>query len=160
MADGEHRMDDDKVVVPQQKYAGRVYGAQHDGTYLQNWNPLMLAADLTFGKIIRKDFLGTRVIVYRDTNGKPVVQSAYCPHVGADLAEGCLIDGAVRCAYHHWKFGPDGKCVDIPDETHIPRSVKIDPYPAAERWGIIWAFNGEEAVFELPEFPNIAEDDL
>ncbi len=160
MADGEHRMDDDKVVVPQQKYAGRVYGEQHDGTYLQNWNPLMLAADLPFGKIIRKDFLGTRVIVYRDTNGKPVVQSAYCPHVGADLAEGCLIDGAVRCAYHHWKFGPDGKCVDIPDETHIPRSVKIYPYPAAERWGIIWAFNGEEALFELPEFPNIAEEDL
>jgi nitrite reductase/ring-hydroxylating ferredoxin subunit len=151
---------EEPVVVPQQKYAGRVYGEQHDGTYLQNWNPLMLAADLPEGKIVRKDFLGTRVIVYRDASGKPVVQSAYCPHVGADLAEGCLVNGNVRCAYHHWQFASDGKCVDIPDETHIPRSVKIYPYPAAERWGIIWAFNGEETLFELPEFPNFKEEDL
>ncbi len=145
---------------PQYKYAGQVYGQDHDGTYLQNWNPLMLAADLPAGKIIRKDFLGTRVIVYRGADGKPVVQSAYCPHVGADLAEGCLVDGAVRCAYHHWKFAPDGQCVEIPDEDHIPRSVQIYPYPAAERWGLIWAFNGEKALFELPEFPNIAEEDV
>ena len=159
-ASRESSMQHANIVPPQSKYAGRTYGQEHDGTYLKNWNPLMLADELPEGKIIRKDFLGTRVIVYRDTNGKPVVQSAYCPHVGADLSEGCLVKGTVQCAYHHWKFAPDGKCVDIPDETHIPRSVRIYPYPAAERWGMIWAFNGEEALFDLPELPNIAEDDV
>jgi nitrite reductase/ring-hydroxylating ferredoxin subunit len=148
------------LVPPPQKYAGQVYGQEHDGTYLKNWNPLMLADELPAGKIVGKDFLGTRVIVYRDADGKPVVQSAYCPHVGADLAQGCLVNGAVQCAYHHWKFAPDGRCVDIPDEAKIPRSVQIYPYPAVERWGMIWAFNGEEALFELPEFPNIAEEDV
>jgi len=148
------------LVLPTPPHAGQVYGQDHDGTYLKNWNPLMLAADLPEGKIVGRDFLGTRVIVYRGPDGKPVVQSAYCPHVGADLAEGCLINGAVRCAYHHWQFAPDGQCVDIPEETHIPRAIRIYPYPAAERWGIIWAFNGEEALFGLPEFPNIAEEDV
>jgi nitrite reductase/ring-hydroxylating ferredoxin subunit len=146
--------------LPQSEFAGQVYRQQHDGTYLKNWNPLMLAEDLPAGEIISKDWLGTRVIVYRGTDGKPVVQSAYCPHVGADLSKGCLIDGAVRCAYHHWKFGPDGRCVEIPDETHIPRAVRIFSYPAAERWGLIWAFNGEEALFDLPEFPNVKEDEV
>ena len=89
------------LVLPTPTYAGQVYGHDHDGTYLKNWNPLMLAKDLPEGKIVGVDFLGTRVIVYRGPDGKPVVQSAYCPHVGADLAEGCLINGAVRCAYHH-----------------------------------------------------------
>lgn len=148
------------LVPPRNIYAGQAYGQDHDGTYLKNWNPLMLAEELPAGQIVGKDFLGTRVIVYRDAKGKPVVQSAYCPHVGADLAQGCLIDGAVRCAYHHWKFAPDGRCVEIPDEPAIPRGVQIYPYPAAERWGIIWAFNGEEPLYDLPEFPNIAEQDV
>lgn len=148
------------AALPPQPQVGQVYGKAHDGTYLKNWNPLMLAEDLPEGKIIGRNFLGTRVIVYRGPDGQPVVQSAYCPHVGADLSEGCLVDGAVRCAYHHWKFGPDGRCVDIPDEAHIPRAVRIYAYPAAERWGLIWAFNGEKPLFDLPEFPNMAEEDL
>ncbi|WP_114953913.1 Rieske 2Fe-2S domain-containing protein [Sphingosinicella terrae] len=154
------RIGETGPVLPRPAYAGREYRRDHDGTYLKNWNPLMLAEELPAGKIIGRDFLGTRVIVYRNAEGQPVVQSAYCPHVGADLSEGCLVDGAVRCAYHHWKFGPDGQCVDIPGETHIPRAVRIYSYPAAERWGMIWAFNGEEPLFGLPEFPNIAEEDV
>jgi len=139
---------------------GQEYGANHDGAFLKNWNPLMLASELPEGKIVGKDFLGTRVIIYRGTDGQPIVQSAYCPHVGADLSVGELIDGKVRCAYHHWKFAADGQCVQIPGDKHIPRVARIYNYPAAERWGLIWAFNGEEALFELPEFPNVTEDEL
>ena len=151
---------DQAVVLPRPGYAGAEYGKDHDGTYLKNWNPLMLADELPVGKIVGKDFLGTRVIVYRGPDGKPVVQSAYCPHVGADLAEGCIVKGTVRCAYHHWRFNPDGTCAEIPGEDVIPRAVRIFAYPAAERWGMIWAFNGEEPLFGLPEFPNIAEEDV
>ncbi|BAK68162.1 hypothetical protein SLG_34870 [Sphingobium sp. SYK-6] len=147
------------AILPSPPFTGREYGKVHDGTYLKNWNPLMLAEELAAGEIVRRDFLGTRVIIYRDPEGRPVVQSAYCPHVGADLSKGCLVDGAVRCAYHHWKFGPKGNCVEIPDEDHIPRAIRIYNYPAAERWGMIWAFNGEEPLFDLPEFPGLAEED-
>lgn len=147
-------------LAPPPPHNGQVHGKDHDGTYLRNWNPLMLAEDLPEGKIVGVNFLGTRVIVCRGPDGKPVVQSAYCPHVGADLSEGCLIDGAVRCAYHHWRFGLTGDCVEIPGEELIPSAVRIHPYPAAERWGLIWAFNGKEATFGLPEFPNLSEDEV
>ena len=150
----------DLLVDLDRPYAGREYKSRHDGTYLKNWNPLMLASDLGEGEIKGVDFLGTKVIVYRDDSGKAVVQSAYCPHVGADLSCGEIIDGAVRCPYHHWQFGPEGQCVKIPGEEKIPRVARLYNYPAAERWGMIWAFNGEEALFDLPEMPNIAEDEL
>ena len=148
------------AVLRRPDHLGRLYGEVDDGTYLKNWNPLMLARDLPAGKIVGKDFLGTRVIVYRDPDGKPVVQSAYCPHVGADLSIGELVDGKVRCAYHHWKFAATGRCVEIPGDKHVPRAAKIYNYPAAERWGIIWAFNGEAPLFGMPEMPNVAEEDL
>ena len=140
---------------------GREYGRPHDGRYLQNWNPLMLASELEPGKIYGRNFLGTRVILYRDADGAPVVQSAYCPHVGADLSGGELIDGQVRCPYHHWQFAADGRCSRIPSiDTKPPRVARLYNYPAGERWGIIWAFNGAEALYGLPEMPNLAEDEL
>ena len=54
----------------------------------QSWFPLALAGELESGKVIGRDFLGTRVILYRDATGKALVQSAYCPHLGADLSVG------------------------------------------------------------------------
>ena len=48
------------------------------------WYPVALARDLTPGSVIGRDFLGTRVVAYRDAAGQPVVQSAWCPHLGAD----------------------------------------------------------------------------
>lgn len=144
----------------QRPFAGQEYGRVHDGTYLKNWNPIMLASELVQGQIVGKDFLGTRIIIYRNEQGQPVVQSAYCPHVGADLSGGEIVDGKVRCPYHHWKFAADGRCAEIPGETLIPGAARIYNYPAAERWGMIWAFNGEEPLYPLPEMPNLREDEL
>ena len=139
---------------------GREYKRPHDGKYLQNWNPILLSHELPAGKIVGKDFLGTRVIAYRDGDGKPVVQSAYCPHLGADLANGAIIDGAVRCPYHHWKFTPNGSCVEIPGESKILKGARLFNYPAVEKWGLIWAFNGETPLYDVPSLPNFSEEEM
>src|SRR5215471_15301798 len=53
----------------------------------QSWFPLALASEVVPGQVVGRDFLGTRVIVYRATDGRALVQSAFCPHLGADLSE-------------------------------------------------------------------------
>jgi phenylpropionate dioxygenase-like ring-hydroxylating dioxygenase large terminal subunit len=129
--------------------------------FLQNWNPIMQAADLPAGEIMGTEFLGSRVIVYRDKAGKPVVQTAYCPHLGSDLMGGALVDGEVRCPYHHWQFAADGKCSRIPSITTAPpRAARIFNYPSAEKWGIIWAFNGEEPTYDIPGFLDVEDDEM
>ena len=85
--------------------------------------------------MIGRDFLGTRVILYRDGTGKAVVQGAYCPHLGADLSVGEVVDGQIRCAYHHWKFDCAGRCVDIPAGDKIPPGARISTYPAPRPGG-------------------------
>ncbi|MGD9812481.1 MAG: Rieske 2Fe-2S domain-containing protein, partial [Sphingobium sp.] len=132
-----------------------------DDLFLQNWNPLMLASDLPEGKIVGAEFLGSRVIIYRDKAGAPVVQTAYCPHLGADLAGGDFVDGEVRCPYHHWQFASDGRCSRIPSiDTAPPRVARIYNYPAAEKWGIIWAFNGEEPLYDIPGFLDVEDEEM
>ncbi len=126
----------------------------------KSWFPLVVASELAAGQVVGRDFLGTRVILYRDASGKALVQGAYCPHLGADLSVGQVIDGQIRCAYHHWRFDCTGRCVDIPAGDKIPPGARIASYPSAEAWGLIWAFNGEAPTFAVPRIPGIEERDL
>jgi phenylpropionate dioxygenase-like ring-hydroxylating dioxygenase large terminal subunit len=130
-----------------------------EGHYFQCWNPVALARDVTNDKIIGRDFCGTRVIIYRAKNGKPVVQTAYCPHFGADLSLGEIHQGNVRCPYHHWQFDASGACVSIPTGDKIPKDCSVSNYPTAEAWGLIWAFNGKEPLYDVPTVPGLTEDD-
>src|SRR5258705_12568250 len=126
----------------------------------QSWFPLALASELESGQVMGRDFLGTRVILCRVATGKAVVQSAFCPRVGADLSVGQVVDGQIRCAYHHWRFDCAGRCVDIPAGDKIPPGARIATYPSAEAWGLIWAFNGETPTFAVPGIPGAEERDL
>ena len=58
----------------------------------QSWFPPG-AGEAGGGQVMGRDFLGTRVILYRDATGKAtVVQSAFCPHLGADLSVSEVVD--------------------------------------------------------------------
>ena len=137
--------------------------AQQDQTtsgYHQSWFPVALASEVPADRPVGQDFLGTRVVVYRDPAGRPVVQGAYCPHLGADLSVGQVVDGQIRCAYHHWRFDCAGTCVDIPAGDRIPKGARIPTYPTAEAWGLVWAFNGEAPTFPVPGIPGAEEREL
>jgi len=128
--------------------------------YHQSWFPVALASDVPAGRPLGRDFLGTRVVIYRDATGRAVVQGAYCPHLGADLSVGEVVEGQVRCAYHHWRFDCAGTCVDIPAGDRIPPGARIPTYPSAEAWGLIWAFNGTAPTFPVPGIPGVEEREL
>ena len=96
-----------------------------EGNYFQCWYPMALLRDLVPGKIIGRDFCGSRVVIYRAKNGKPVVQSAWCPHFGADLSLGEIHEGEIRCPYHHWRFSATGECSHIPTGDKIPKDCGV-----------------------------------
>jgi nitrite reductase/ring-hydroxylating ferredoxin subunit len=126
----------------------------------QSWFPVALAREVEAEKALGVDLLGTRVIVYRDAAGAPVVQSAWCPHLGADLSLGEMIEGHIRCPYHHWRFDETGACAHIPTGDKIPPGARIFTFPTAEAWGLVWAFNGAAPLFPPPEIPGMGERDL
>jgi phenylpropionate dioxygenase-like ring-hydroxylating dioxygenase large terminal subunit len=126
----------------------------------QCWYPVALADEVTRDKVLGVDFLGTRVVAYRDAADRAVVQEAWCPHLGADLSLGDCVECGVRCPYHHWRFAADGRCIDIPTGDKIPPGAKIFSYPAAEAWGLVWAFNGAAPLYDLPKIPDADAQDL
>ena len=131
-----------------------------DRGFHQSWFPVARAGELETGVVLGVDVLGTRVVAYRGATGKPVVQSAWCPHLGADLSIGELVNNQIRCAYHHWRFDEAGVCAHIPTGDKIPPGARIFTYPTAEAWGLVWAFNGEKPLFDVPRIPGIEEHEL
>ncbi len=130
-------------------------GADH--RFSQTWFPVCLSGNAKTGIVNGFDFLGGRVIVIRDADGRAQVLSAYCPHLGADLCTGEMVEGSVRCPFHFWRYGPDGRCVATGSGDPVPPTAKLFAFPTEEKFGCIFAFNGTEPLFELPDFPDAPE---
>ncbi|MFT4268722.1 MAG: Rieske 2Fe-2S domain-containing protein [Xenophilus sp.] len=124
-----------------------------EGGFSQSWFPVALATDLAPGQILGLEFLDGRIVVFRKENGSPQAMSAYCPHVGADLSVGKIVDHRLQCAFHHWEYDGDGVCVRTGIGDAPPRSACLFVFPTVERFGIIWVFNGETPLFDLPALP-------
>jgi phenylpropionate dioxygenase-like ring-hydroxylating dioxygenase large terminal subunit len=130
-----------------------------DGRFSQSWFALCLSTDVAPGQLRGYDFLDGRVVVMRGEDGVAQVLSAYCPHLGADLSVGEVVGDTVRCAFHHWQYDRRGRCVKTAVGDPAPPSARLFRFPTCERYGVIFAFNGETPLFDLPGF-DVPDDEL
>lgn len=146
--------------LPRKRILGRsIPGEGENGVFTQSWFPLCLSSAVGRGQVIGVDFLDGRVVVFRGHRGAAQVLSAYCPHLGADLSVGDVQGDTVRCAFHHWQYDRDGVCVKTGIGDPPPPTAGLFKFPTVEKHGLIWAFNGEEPLFAIPDFPY-PEDEL
>lgn len=133
----------------------------HDGLFTQSWFAVCLSSQLQEGAIFSTEFLGGKIIVIRDAAGKAKVLSAYCLHMGADLSGGSIVDGNVRCPFHHWQYNSDGKCVKTGIGDPAPAKAQLFQFPTEERCGVVFAFNGDAPLYPLPNpFGQYSEGEL
>ncbi len=80
--------------------------------------------------------LGKDLAVFRTEAGVAAVIDAYCPHLGANLAAGGIVQGDnLKCPFHGWEFNCDGQCVTIPyakDPKKVPSEAKVKKYTSME----------------------------
>lgn len=130
-----------------------------DGLFTQSWFPICRSEDVGVEEVKGFGFLDGRVVAYRDSKGVASVLSAYCPHVGADLSAGCVSDNHLECAFHKWQFDQKGICRKIPIGDPIPENARLFVFPSQEKYGLIWAFNGLEPTWDIPDF-DVPESEL
>jgi phenylpropionate dioxygenase-like ring-hydroxylating dioxygenase large terminal subunit len=133
---------------------------QGEGGYDQCWYPLALSRDVPPGSLSGRDFLSGRVVVWRGGDGVARVHSAYCRHLGADLSVGKVVGDELRCAFHHWRYDGAGACRATASGEPVPRDARLYAFPTAERFGLVWAFNGAEPLYPVPGFSGRADADL
>lgn len=127
------------------------------------WLPALLSEELPGADCnpVRVKMLGEDLVAFRDSDGKPGVIDAYCPHRGAPMFFARNEDCGLRCLYHGWKFNVDGQCVDMPNIPHGDTAkdrMRTIAYPAVEAANMIWVYMGPpDRRPPFPEFPYTAE---
>jgi cholesterol 7-dehydrogenase len=110
--------------------------ATYPPPYPDSWYVLCRSEDVT-DKVVSVEALGQRFVVFRDDGGKAAVLDSHCPHLGADLGLGNVVDGCIECPFHRWRFGADGRLAAPPyGQTHTP-NVRTRSWPVDEVYGMV-----------------------
>ena len=65
--------------------------------------------------------VGERFVAIFHYEGQFYALEDVCPHVGAPLNNGQLVDGTVMCMWHGWRFNlHDGVCINHPRGRDVP----------------------------------------
>jgi len=92
-------------------------------------------------KPVARTLLGQAVVLFR-ADGQIAALEDRCCHRHLPLSCGTLEGAAVRCGYHGLLFAPDGRCIEIPGQAHIPQMARVRAYPVTERNQIVWIWIG------------------
>jgi phenylpropionate dioxygenase-like ring-hydroxylating dioxygenase large terminal subunit len=93
-------------------------------------------------------------VIWRDGSGLHALTDR-CPHRGYPLSQGRLRGAELECAYHGWRFAPDGACVAIPGLASAPRPAHAARRLAArDHLGLAWVGDGPDG--ELPQVESEA----
>lgn len=111
--------------------------------YCAGWD-----TDLSLGSqaLLTRRIAGESLVLYRKPDGGAVALEDRCRHRLAPLSLGRKEGDALRCMYHGMKFGPDGRCTEIPGMAQIPEQARVRAYPLVERDNWLWVWLGNPAL--------------
>jgi 3-ketosteroid 9alpha-monooxygenase subunit A len=117
------------------------------------WFQVGWSNDLAAGAVLPLRYFGQDLVAYRDLNGEVHVMDAYCQHLGANLAYGgCVTEHGIRCPFHGWEWGHNGRNVSIPYQDRPNRARRVRTWPVIERNESIHIWhdaNGREPYFDV-----------
>jgi vanillate O-demethylase monooxygenase subunit len=82
------------------------------------------------------------LVLYRRTDGKVTALENACPHRKLPLSMGRVKGDHIECGYHGLTFDRTGTCVRAACVERLPSHAHVRPYPAEERYGLIWVWMG------------------
>jgi nitrite reductase/ring-hydroxylating ferredoxin subunit len=122
------------------------------------WYCLLASTDLVAGEVRSVIAVERELVAFREADGTPRVLDAHCPHLGAHLGGGTVIDGTLQCPYHGWRFAGDGQCVEVPySDARIPSRACVPSYPTSEQDGFVFFWFHARAEAPTYGLPHVEE---
>jgi vanillate monooxygenase len=106
------------------------------------------------GKPLGRKICGESIVLYRGPEGTATALEDFCPHRGAPLSLGSVIEGKLVCGYHGLEMGCDGKTVAMPGQR-VRGFPPIRAYPVIERHGFVWLWPGAAAQADPGKLPPL-----
>ena len=101
------------------------------------------------------------LVLYRNRSGAFGLIAEQCPHRRASFAFGIPTEDGIRCPYHGWKFGTDGRCIEQPNEpagSTFNEKTTTQAYPVEELGGLLWAYLGPLPAPMVPRLDGLVAE--
>jgi cholesterol 7-dehydrogenase len=141
--------------------------ATYPPPYPDGWYRLAASKDLRPRAIQYLECLGKQLVLYRSEDGASVhAMSAFCPHMGANLAKGCVRGDRVECPFHQWEICPDGRVGHIPYADKLPARAQQETFPIRELYGQVFIYHrgsgpparhDDAPPYEIPTIPEMED---
>jgi 3-ketosteroid 9alpha-monooxygenase subunit A len=122
---------------------------------LTGWWQVAWSGEIGARAVVPLRYFGRDLVAYRDTTGTVRVHDRFCRHLGASLAHGgeVVADG-IRCPFHGWVWGSDGRNLSIPYQDRPNRARKLGTWPVTEVNEAVFVWFdalGREPYWEVPD---------
>lgn len=123
---------------------------------LTGWFQVAWSADLPEEGVKPLRYFGHDLVAFRCKAGKVRILDAHCHHLGAHLGHGgCVVDEGIKCPFHGWVWGTDGRNALIPYQPGRPnRTRKLTVWHVLEKNECIYLWHdvrGREPLWEVPD---------
>lgn len=124
--------------------------------YAQNcWYVVATSDEIPHGRPICTELAERSLVLYRrGSDGGVVALDNRCAHRMAPLSEGRIEGDDLRCMYHGVRFGPDGRCNQVPGQDAIPRGFVQQRFAVVERQNWVWLWLGQPEEADLSMLPD------
>ena len=142
----------------------QVFAAERARLFAHQWFQVAREEDLpTPGDWRRVDVVGEQLLLVRGDDARMRGFANTCRHRGAELcpADGPLTGHAgrvLRCPYHHWTYGLDGRLKSAPHLDDVPPDVALYQVGVDTWGGFVFACLRPEGVPALAEQVGAADD--
>ena len=139
------------------------------------WWPIAPSVEVGWEPLERR-LLGEDLVLFRTREGEVGLLEQQCPHRLASLglgyvdwprtehgASGDRAVSGLRCGYHGWLFGTDGRCIEQPGEpadSTFRHRISARSYRVQELGGLVFAYLGPEPAPLLPRYDLFVWDDV
>jgi phenylpropionate dioxygenase-like ring-hydroxylating dioxygenase large terminal subunit len=127
--------------LPKERYISQAFAdLEHERLWPRVWQIACREEEVAGpGDFVEYTIGEQSVLVVRDGEGRIVAHHNACLHRGTRLATGCgtFDRGDIRCRYHAWRYGLDGRLLEVVDQHEfaaLPEGLCLPPV-RAECWG-------------------------
>ena len=127
------------------------------------WYVIAFSHEVQSGRPLARKCMDEPILLFRDVDGHVAALYDRCPHRAVPLSQGRVLERSIECAYHGFQFDRTGRCVLIPNEQRIPRSVVTRSYPVVEQMQFVWIWMGDPANADpalVPSYASLGCGDL
>ncbi len=128
--------------------------------YPQTWYAIAIAHQLKPKQILSGQLGGLHYVVYRSETGSLKAADAFCPHMGAHLKGGKVVQEAIACGLHGCHIIPQNQNAAAPPVTQAVQQgccIATRAWHVIERFGLVWLYPPTPEAPSIPPFNMVDE---